>query len=169
MLTLVPGALEPGESREVRDGVFYCANVYRLDLPPERVLAAFQGDWQIWWKTGRCANLRVDDRGVTRWRFIPVRATAPMVWFDIEMQPPRVETNAAGQPEKIVLDMTLDGACHGPACYEIYAAPGGGTLLRGVWNGVTPRGWRRFAPGMLGHVHVVVERMAVANLNRLPA
>ena len=169
MVTLAPTALEPGESREVRDGMFYCTNVYRVDAPPERVLAALQGDWDRWWTTGRRVDVRVDDRGVTRWKFLPVRLTAAMVWFNIEMQPPKVENNAAGQPERIVLSMTLDGACHGPAAYEVFAAPGGGTFLRGTWNGVRPRGWRQLAPGMLGLVHVMVERRAVKNLGRLPA
>ena len=169
MVTLVPSALEPGQTHQVRDGLFYCTNVYHIDAPPERVLAALQGDWDRWWTSGRRVDVRVDDRGVTRWKFLPVRLTAAMVWFNIEMQPPKVENNAAGQPERIVLSMTLDGACYGPASYEIFAAADGGTLLRGIWNGVRPRGWRRFAPGILGQVHVMVERRAVANLSRLSA
>lgn len=169
MVTLTPATLQPGRSRHVRNGLFYCSNVYKLDLPPEKVLAAFEENWDPWWTMGRCVNFRKDDRGVTRWKFIPVRATGAMIWFDMEMQPPRVEYNAAGQPEKVVLAITLGGACFGPARYEIYAAPGTGTLLRGVWEGVKPNGWRRFTPGFLGLVHVLVEDRAVANLNRLSA
>lgn len=166
---LVPTALEPGHTSEVREGLFYCQATYRLDAPPDRVLAALTGDWDRWWTTGRREDVRVDDRGVTRWKFLPVRVTAPIVWFNIEMQPPRVDKNSAGQPEKIVLAMMLAGACDGPACYEIYAAPGGGTLLRGSWNGVRPRGWRRLATGFLGQIHVMTERRAIANLARLAA
>jgi len=167
--SLVPTALEPGHESEVRDGVFYSRATYKIDAPPDRVLALLQGDWDRWWTMGRRLDVRVDDRGVTRWKFLPVRLTAAIVWFNIEMQPPRVERNAAGQPEKIVLAMTLAGACDGPASYEIFAAPGSGTLLRGIWNGVRPRGWRQLATGMLGQVHVFTERRAVANLARLAA
>ena len=48
MLPLAPTALAPGVSSHVRDGLFDCSNVYRLDAPPERVLAALQGDWNRW-------------------------------------------------------------------------------------------------------------------------
>ena len=166
---LVPTPLEVGHTSEVREGLFYCQATYRLDAPPDRVLAALQGDWDRWWTSGRRLNVTTDASGVTRWKFLPVRLTAPIVWFDIAMQPPRVETNAAGQPQKIVLDMALDGACHGPARYEIYAAPGGGTVLRGIWNGVRPRGWRQLATGFFGRIHVLTESRAVANLARLAA
>jgi hypothetical protein len=169
MVTLVPSTLEPGHTKAVRDGLFYASAVYRVAAPPQRVLAALQANWDPWWTSGRCDDFRVDERGVTRWKFIPVRATAFMVWFNIEMQPPRVVNNAAGQPEKIVLDLILDGACHGPASYEIFAAPDGSTLLRGSWNGVRPLGWRRFFPGPFGQIHVMVERKAVANIPGLPA
>ena len=169
MITLTASALQPGKSRFVRDGLFYCSNVYKLDRPVAEVLAALEGDWDRWWTMGRRYKVRKDERGVTHWTFVPLRFTGKMVWFDIDMEPTRVELNAAGKPEKLVLAFTLEGACHGPARYEIYAAPDGGTLLRGAWDGVRPRGWRRFAPGMLGLVHVLVEDRAVANLNRVPA
>jgi len=167
MEALVPTALQVGGSREVRNGVFYCSHTYKLDLPPARVLAALQGDWEAWWTMGRRIGVHVDDRGVTRWKFIPLRASGMMVWFNIAMDPPRVEAGPSGQPEKIVLNMMFDGVCHGPGRYEIYAAPDGGTFLRGAWDGVTPRGWRRLAPGVMGFMHLLVEGRAVANLNRL--
>jgi hypothetical protein len=166
---LVPAALKPGHASEVRDGLFYSQATYRIDAPPDRVLATLLGDWDRWWTSGRRIDVRVDHGGVTRWKFLPVRLTAPIVWFNIEMQPPRIERNAAGEPEKIVLAMTLAGACNGPASYEIYAAPGGGSFLRGSWNGVRPKGWRRLATGLLGQIHVMTERRAIANLARLAA
>jgi hypothetical protein len=168
-VALAPSALQPGGSREVRDGAFYCSHVYKLDLAPERVLSALQGDWDLWWTMGRRVDVRVDDKGVTRWKFIPLRPTGSMVWFNIAMDPPRIENGPSGQAEKIVLAMFLDGACYGPARYEIYAAPGGGSLLRGAWDGVRPRGWRQMATGMFGFMHLLVEGRAVAQLNRLPA
>jgi hypothetical protein len=168
-VALTPSALQPGGSSQVRDGLFYCSHVYKLDLPPERVLAALQGDWDLWWTMGKRLGVRVDETGATCWRFIPLRPTGMMVWFDMVMQPPRVDRGSSGEPEKIVLEMTLDGACHGPARYEIYAAPDGGTLLRGVWDGVRPRGFRRMATGMFGFMHLLVEGRAMAQLNRLPA
>jgi len=166
---LIPSALEEGHTSEVRDGAFYCQATYRVDAPPDGVLAAFQGDWDAWWTSGRRLDVRVDDRGVTRWKFLPIRLTGAFVWFDMVMQPPRVENNAAGQPEKIVLSFTLAGACDGPARYEIYGAPGGKTFVRGIWSGVRPNGWRRMATGMLGQVHLFTERRAIANLARLAA
>lgn len=166
---LVPTALQPGHASEVRDGLFYCQATYAVAAMPAKVLAAFQGDWDLWWTSGRRLDVRVDDRGVTRWKFLPIRLTGAFVWFDMVMQPPRVEKNSAGRPEKIVLSFTLDGACSGPACYEIYAAQGGGTFVRGSWNGVRPSGWRRMAVGMLGQIHMFTERRAIANLARLAA
>jgi hypothetical protein len=168
-VALTPSALQVGGSQEVRNGVFYCAHVYKLDMPPERVLAAIQGDWNLWWSMGTRQNVHVDDKGVTHWKFIPLKGGGTMVWFNIAMQPPAVENGASGKPEKIVLAMEFDGACFGPGRYEIFAAPDGGTFLRGSWDGVTPRGWRRFAPGMFGFMHLLVEGRAVAHLNRLRA
>ena len=169
MVALAPSDLQPGGSREVKDGAFYCWHVYKLPQPPDRVLAALQGDWDRWWTMGKRVGVATDAQGVTRWKFIPVKPTASMVWFNITMQPPRVENGPGGRPEKIVLAMAFDGACKGPGRYEIFAAPDGGTLLRGSWDGVTPQGWRRLAPGMLGLIHVLVESRAVANLARLSA
>ena len=166
---LVPTALEPGHMSEVRNGLFYCQATYAVAAPPDKVLAAFQGDWDRWWTSGRRLDVRVDDRGVTRWKFLPIRLTGAFVWFDMVMQPPRVEKNAAGRPEKIVLSFTLGGACDGPACYEVYAAQGGGSLVRGMWNGVRPNGWRRLATRFLGQIHMLTERRAIANLGHLAA
>ena len=166
---LTPTALTPGGTQEVRGGVFYCSHIYKVDLPPERVLAALQGDWDLWWTMGKRVNVHVDDKGVAHWKFIPLKATGMMVWFNIAMQPPHVEKGASGEPEKIVLAMEFDGACNGPGRYEVFAAPDGGTFLRGAWDGVTPRGWRRLAPGMFGFMHLLVEGRAVKQLNRLVA
>src|SRR3974390_644096 len=116
---------------------------------------------------GKRVGVTTDAQGVNRWKFITVKPTAPMVLFNLTMQPPRVESGPSGRPEKIVLAMTFNGACNGPGRYEIFAAPDGGTLLRGSWDGVRPQGWRRLAPGMLGLIHVIVESRAVANLARL--
>jgi hypothetical protein len=169
MVPLTPAALQPGGSREVRNGLFYCSHTYKLALPAERVLAALQGDWDTWWTMGKRLDVRVDDQGYTRWRFIPFRPTGMMVWFNIVMAPPRVENGAAGQPERVVLELELDGACRGPARYEVYASADGGSFLRGAWDGVRPKGWRAMATGMFGFMHVMVESRAVARLGRLSA
>lgn len=166
---LIQSSLQPGHTSEIRDGLFYCQATYKVDAPPDRVLAAFTGDWDRWWTSGRRLNVTTDAAGITRWKFLPIRLTGAFVWFDMVMQPPHIEKNAAGQAEKIVLAFTLDGACHGPASYEIYAAPGGGTFVRGIWNGVQPNGWRRLATGFLGQVHMNTERKAIANLAALAA
>jgi hypothetical protein len=169
MEALTPTALEPGGFREVRNGLFYCSHTYALDLPPSRVLEALQGDWDLWWTMGKRLDVRVDDEGVTHWKFIPLKASGTMVWFNIDMQPPRVENGPSGKPEKILLAMTFDGTCAGPGRYEIFAAPNGGAFLRGSWDGVKPRGWRQLAPGLMGLIHLLVEGRAVAQLNRLSA
>ena len=169
VVKLTASALEPGGTSEVRDGYFYCSHTYKIDAPPEKVLGALQGDWDQWWSMGRRLNVRVDDRGVTHWKFIPLKTSGMMVWFNIDMDPPRVDNGPSGSPEKIVLELKLDGACVGPARYEVFATPDGGSFLRGSWNGVKPRGWRRFATGMFGSMHLLVESWAVRNMRSMLA
>src|SRR5437879_6524968 len=119
MAQLVPTTLETGGSHEARDGNIYIRHTYKLDAPPDKVLAAFQANWNAWWTMGSSTDFRVDDRQVTHWMFAPVKAMAFMIWFTIDMDPPRTEAGASGQPERIVLNLRFDGALRGPARYEI--------------------------------------------------
>jgi len=105
----------------------------------------------------------VDAGGVTRWKFIPLKASGAMVWFNIAMEPPRVENGSSGLPEKIVLAITsmapvtvrlvMKSTPHRTVA-RCSAAPGRGQA----------RGWRALAPGMFGLMHVFVEDGPLSHL-----
>jgi hypothetical protein len=160
--------LTVGFWHKVVAGTIDCENTIELAAPPERVLAAFAGDWALWWQGGRTSNIRPNDLGGQTFELNPVMIAgvfAPEV-LTVTTAGPRVETDADGR-EKTVLAATLAGAVDGKTRFEVSARPGGGTVVRSIWDQVKPAGVKGLGPlpHIVADLHLLVEGKAFRHMD----
>lgn len=162
-------ALPLGASHQVANGRIDCQTTVKIHAAPEQVLAALQGDWQAWWQGGQTAGRKPRADGGQDFDLKPkvIAGFIAPTFVKVHAEPPRAEALPEGG-YKVVIRVKLGGDFEGPARFELYAAPDGGTILRSVWEGVKPTGWKAVGPmpGIVAGLHLGVEGGAFKSLDR---
>ncbi|MDB5097530.1 MAG: hypothetical protein JWM80_1951 [Cyanobacteria bacterium RYN_339] len=148
-----------------KPGTFSYTTTMKMAAPPQKVLDALQGDWNVWWKGGQQSNLVKHADGSASFDLAPVHAPpAPdLIKVHVEVAAPRAEK--VGDGYKVVLPVTLSGSFNGQAGFTITQAPDGSTNVQSTWTDVAPHGTAKAMGGKALDAHFRAENNALRNLN----
>lgn len=141
-------------------GGFACATATKVASSPREMLNGLMSDWNNWWLPGKARDLVATPEGGVKFKFRPISTMGVgLMDVGVELKAPIFSKTAAGHDViRVPLKLTEDLQGHG--FFEMRALPGGGSLVRSVWEDAKLGGLKQFVPGMsdvIGRAHLAVE------------
>lgn len=158
---LSPQAKETlGASLKAYAGGFACATTATAKATPQQLHAGLMSDWSQWWLPGKIRDFERTAAGGARFKFQPLSAMGVgFMDVGVELGAAKAMRTAQGHDVlRIPLKLSQDLKGHG--YFEFRALPGGGSLVKSVWEDAKLGGLKAMVPGMsevIGRAHLAVE------------